>query len=136
MISATAASTSAAVSRLSASRSANCAAKSAARLESLRGIGRLSETIDPGADLLRPGLERRAVHDEPRGDLGDALDLDEPVRPQGGAGLHEIDDAPAKPQLRRQLHRAVELDALGLHAARREMPARDLRVLGRDPHAA
>ncbi len=36
----------------------------------------------------------------------------------------------------RQLHGAVELDALGLHAARREMPARDLRICGGDAHAA
>ena len=51
-------------------------------------------------------------------------------------GRHQIDDAPAQSQLRRQFHRAVELDAFRLHAARREMPRRDLGILGRDADVA
>src|SRR5215470_8993674 len=136
MMATTASSTSAAVSRLSRRRAAKASAKRGARLTSLRGISRLPEAIDPGADFLRPGLQGRAVHDQARGDVGDALDLDETIRPQSGAGLHQIDDAPAKSELRRELHGAVKLDALGLHAACREMPARDLRIFGGDTHAA
>src|SRR5262249_20804185 len=103
---------------------------------SLRGMRGLAEAVDPAMDLPRPCLERGAVDDEARGDIGDALDLDEAVRAQGLAGLHEIDDATAEAQHRRQLHRAVELDAFGLHAARSEMPARDFRIFGRGADAA
>ena len=49
---------------------------------------------------------------------------------------HEIDDPAAEAEPRRQLHRAVELDALRLDAAGREMPARHVRILGGHPHVA
>src|SRR5215472_5765367 len=136
MMRATAASTSSAVSRLSARSAANSSAKPDARASSLRGIGRLAEAIDPGADLLRPGLERGAIHDHARGDLGDPLDLHQAVRPQRGAGLYEIDDAPAEAELRRKLHGTVELDALRLYTAGGKMPAGDLRIFGGDAHPA
>ncbi len=62
-------------------------------VSSLSGdIGRLAEALEPGSDLLRPRLQRGAVDDEARADLGDALDLDEAVGLQRRAGLHEIDD--------------------------------------------
>ncbi len=41
-----------------------------------------------------------------------------------------------RPEARRQLDRAVELDALGLDAARGEMAAGDLGIFGRDPDVA
>ena len=40
------------------------------------------------------------------------------------------------PEQRRQFDRAVQLDALGLNAAGREMAARDFGVFGRDPQVA
>src|SRR5579883_852667 len=135
-ISATTASTSASASRLAASSAANLSAKSVAVVSSLCGIGGLAETLDPIADLLRARLERGAVDDEARGDVGDMLDLDEPVGFQGRAGLDEIDDLPAQADARRELHGAVELDALRLHASCREMPARDLGIFGGDAHMA
>src|SRR5262249_26072725 len=135
-IAATAASTSAAASRFSARSAVNATSNPEAPASSLRGIGGLPETLQPGADLLWPGLQRRAIHDQARGDVGDALDLHQSIRLQGGASLHEIDDAPAETELRRQLHGAVELDALRLHAPRGEMPTGDLRVFGGDAHAA
>ena len=64
------------------------------------------------------------------------LDLDQPVGLERRAGRDEIDDAPAQAERRRQLHRAVELDAFRLDAARGEVPAGDLRVLGRDADMA
>ena len=54
------------------------------------------------------------------------------VRPEST----EIDDAMAEAERRRQLHRAGELDALGLHAARGEVAARHLGILGGDAHVA
>src|SRR5258708_20998968 len=135
-IAATTASTSASIARLAESRAAKSAAKLLARVSSLSGIGGLAEPLDPAGDLVGTGLEGSAVDDEARGDVGDALDLDEPVRLERRAGLHEIDDLPAQSDGGREFHRAVELDALGLDAARSEMPARDLRVLGGDAHMA
>src|SRR5690242_18679958 len=114
MIAATAASTSASTSRFSATSVAKDAAKPGARLSSLRGIGRLAEALDPAAHLLGARLQGGAVDDEARGDVGDVLDLDEAVRLQGAAGLHQIDDLPAEADARRELHGAVELDAFGL----------------------
>src|SRR3546814_10004293 len=61
------------------------------------------------------------VDDQPARNIGDLLDLDEPVLLQRAARRDEIDDAPAEPQARRQLHRAIQLDAFRLHAPRREM---------------
>src|SRR5262245_61974119 len=81
-----------------------------------------AETLDPGSDDFRAGLERRTVDDEARRDVGDALDLLQPVLLQGAAAGDEVDDAVAEAQGGGQLHRAVELDAFGLHATRREMP--------------
>src|SRR6266436_4901867 len=116
--------------RLAQSSPAKSAAKVFARVSSLSGISGLAEPLDPAGDLVGAGLEGSAIDDEARGDVGDALDLDEPVGLERRAGLHEIDDLPAQADGGRELHRTVELDALGLDAARGEMAARDLRVLG------
>src|SRR6516225_9363865 len=89
MIRPTARSTTAADSRLAASRRAKARSNPGRRASSLSGtsqlLGRDAEALDPAPDLLGPRLERRAVDDEARGDLGDALDLDQSVRPQGCA---------------------------------------------------
>src|SRR5690606_24646020 len=44
----------------------------------------------------------------------------------------EIDDVRGEPQLRRDLHRAIELDAFGLDALRLEPAARRRGIFGRD----
>src|SRR5438034_4393465 len=64
------------------------------------------------------------------------LDLDEAVRGQRRPGLYQIDDMAAQPEPRRQLDRAVQLDAFGLDAAGGEMAAGHLRVFGGDPEMA
>src|SRR5208282_395248 len=108
--------------------------KPAAPAASLSGtgelLGRAPEALDPGADFLRPRLERRAVDDEARGDVGDALDLDEAVRLERPASRDEVDDAPAEAEAGGELHGARELDAFGLHAARREVTPGDLGIFG------
>ncbi len=52
------------------------------------------------------------------------------------AGIDEVDDAVAEAERRRQFHRARQLHALGLHAARGEVAARHLGILGGDAHMA
>ena len=47
---------------------------------------RVAEPVDPAADLVGAGLEGGAVDDQARGDVGDMLDLDQPVRPERRAG--------------------------------------------------
>src|SRR6185437_12404547 len=111
---ATASSTAASVSRCAARSAAKSCAKPGSDVASLRGIGDLAEALDPAPDLLRARLQRGAVDDEAGGDVGDVLDLDEAVGAQGRAGLHEVDDIAAEPELRCQLHGAVELDAFSL----------------------
>ncbi len=97
---------------------------------------RFAKALDPAADFFGAGLQRRAVDDQPGADLGNRLDLDQTVGLEGGAGLYEIDDVMAEPQTRRQLDRAVELDAFRLDPSRRKMPAGNFRVLRRDAHMA
>src|SRR5205085_11273440 len=120
MIAATAASTSAALSRFAVSSARNPVSKPGSRVfrvTGMGGAGRLSgrggrdarglrdlriglgaEPLDPAADLLRPGFQRRAIDDQPRGYGGDVLDLGEAVRLQCRAGLHQIDDVAAQPE--------------------------------------
>src|SRR3989304_7917041 len=119
-ISATMASTSASTVRLASKSDAKSAANPALLLSSSRGTGGLAEALDPGADLAVARLESGAVYDKARGHLGDALDLDEPVRLQRPSAGHEVDDALAQAQLGCQLQRAVELDTFGLDTARGE----------------
>src|SRR5579872_1896839 len=95
----TACSTSSAVSRLSSSRAAKDVAKSGSRVLSrlgMDGTARAGQPVDPAGDLVGPRLHRGAVDAEARADLGDALDLDEAVGLQGGAGRDQIDDALAQ----------------------------------------
>src|SRR6202040_1730807 len=92
---------------------------------------RFAKALDPAADFFGAGLQRRAVDDQPGADLGNPLDLDQTVRLESCAGLHEIDDVMAEPQPRRQFNRTVELDAFRLDTLRGEMPAGNFRVLRR-----
>ena len=54
------------------------------------------------------------------------------VGAQRVAAAHQVDDRIGEPGERRELHRAVELDEIDVHALRGEMLARRLHVLGRD----
>src|SRR5215468_4121319 len=119
MIAATAASTSAALTRVASSRRWKAGSNPASRVASLTGIRRLRESrrstasvlmkpvsdrrakaLDPATDLFRMGLQRRPVDDQPRADLCDTLDLDQTVRLQRGPSLHEIDDVAAETEMR------------------------------------
>src|SRR3954454_11478755 len=136
MMSATTRSTFSSASRLRPRNVAKSLSKPGAAASSLSGTAHLTEAVDPAADPLRLGLERGAVDDEARGDVGDVLDLDQAVVTQRAAAVDKVDDAMAEPERGRQLHRARELDALRLHAARGEVAARDLRILGGNAHVA
>src|SRR5471030_1022253 len=138
-MSATMRSTFSSVSRLRPRKAENSFSNPGAEASSLSGPSlsgnrQLAEAIDPAADPLGLRLERRAVHDEARGDVGHMLDLDQAVFAQGASAVDEVDDAVAEAERWRQLHRAGELHALGLHAARGEVAARHLGILGGDTH--
>ena len=94
-----------------------------------------SASLDQRGDA-RLGLERGPVHDQPRRHRHDHVGLDQPVAGEGLAGRDQVDDTHAEPERRRQLHRAVELDALGLDALPLEPAAGQVRVLGGDPQVA
>src|SRR3546814_18687008 len=51
-------------------------------------------------------------------------------------GRTQIDDVRGEPELRCDLHRAVQFDALGLDALRLEPAARRRRIFGRDADMA
>src|SRR5262245_9190570 len=122
-MSATMRSTSSSVSRLRPRKSEKSFSKPGAAASSLLGGGTcdLAEAVDPVADALRLGLERGAIDDETRGDVGDVLDLDQAVLLERAARVDDIDDAMAETKRRRQLHRAGQLHAFRLHAARGEV---------------
>ena len=82
------------------------------------------------------GLQRRAVDDQPCGDVEDARGLDQPVLLQRLPAGNEIDDPARQPKLGRYLHRAVELDAFRLNAALFEMAAGEVGIFGRDAQMA
>ncbi len=75
-------------------------------------------------------LERRLVDHQARADVHDALDFDQVVGLEGVAGGHQIDDGIGHAGQRRQLHGAVELDHVHVHALVGEELARDGGVLG------
>src|SRR5262245_48304337 len=116
-MSATTRSTFSSVSRLRPRNAENSASKPGAAASSLLGgMGELAEAVDPVADSLRLGLERSAIDDEARGDVGDVLDLDQAVLLQRAPRIDQVDDAMAEAQRGRQLHRPRQLHAFGLHA--------------------
>ena len=77
-----------------------------------------------------------AVDDQAGGNIHDLFHLDKAVGFQRRAGGNEIDDALGQAQARGDFHRAVQFDAFGLHAARGEMPLRQMRVFGGDADVA
>ena len=56
------------------------------------------------------------------------LDLDQVVRLQRVAGRDQVDDRVGQAGQRRQLHRAVQLDQVDVHALGGEVLARDVDV--------
>src|SRR5207344_3169573 len=136
-MSATTRSTFSSVSRLRPRKAEKSFSKPGAAASSrLGGTGDLAEAVDPTADPLRLRLERGAIDDEARGDVGDVLDLDQAVFLERAARIDEIDDTMAEAERWRQLHRAGEFHALGLDAARGEVATRHLGILGGDAHVA
>ena len=87
------------------------------------------------ADRLALELQRRLVDDQAGRDLHDLLDLDEVVGLQRVARGDEVDDRIGQAGQRRQLHRAVELDQVDVHALVGEVVARDAREFGGDADA-
>src|SRR6185503_1229457 len=114
MMSATTRSTFSSASRLRPRNAENSPSKPGAEASSLSGTAHLAEAVDPAADPLGLGLERRAVDDEARGHVGDVLDLDQPVVAQRAAAVDQVDDAMAEAERGREFHRARQLDAFGL----------------------
>src|SRR5262249_19425839 len=136
-MSATTRSTFSSASRLRPRKAENSFSKPGAEASSLSGdTGDLAESVDPVADPLRLRLERGAIDDEARGDVGDVLDLAQAVLLERAARIDQVDDAMAEPQRRREFHGAGQLHALGLHATSREVAARHLGILGGDAHVA
>src|SRR5918993_3718373 len=137
MMSATTRSTFSSVSRLRPRKVEKSFSKPGAAASSLLGgTGDLAEAVDPATDPLRLRLQCGTIDDEARGDVGDVLDLDQAIFLQRPARVDQIDDAMAEAERRRQLHRAGELHAFGLHAARGKVAARHLGILGGDAHVA
>src|SRR4029077_245122 len=119
MIAMTVASTSAALSRLPASSATRAASNPASRVLRVIGIGPrpstrrcggargaaaggldgCAEPGDPAADLFGRCFEARAVNDQRGSDVRDVLDLDQPIRGEGCAGLHQIDDVAGQAEL-------------------------------------
>ena len=91
--------------------------------------------VDDGADRLAVELQRRLVDDQPGRDRHDLLDLGQRVRLQRVARGDEVDDRVGEAGERRQLHRAVELDQVDVHALVGEVIAGDARELGGDADA-
>src|SRR5437763_1763464 len=101
MITATASSTSTEASRFAANNAANAGSKPGSRVERVIGMpsGQLSgggagarhpasfgggaKTLEPLPDFFRPGFQSRPVYNQPSADIGDMLDLDQPVGFQG-----------------------------------------------------
>ncbi len=91
-----------------------------------------SSASSSGVDRLALQLHRGLVDDQPRRDRHDRLDLDQVVRGERRAGRHEVDDRVRQADQRAELHRAVQLDQVDVHALHVEVLARRLHVLRRD----
>src|SRR5262249_38881567 len=110
-IAATAPATSAWAPRRAETNASKAPAKPGVRASRRNGMDGTPEAVDPACDLLRPGLEGGSVDDQTRCDVGNVLDLPQPVRLQRLAGGDEIDDPAAQAECRGQLHRAIQLNA-------------------------
>ena len=78
-------------------------------------------------------LLRRPVGHQHRAALQDRLPLDQAVRPQRVAGIHQVHDPVRQVEQRRDLDRAVHLDDVHRPARGAEVRLREARVLGGDP---
>src|SRR5262249_3920507 len=96
---------------------------------------RFGESVEERLHRVALQLERGLVDDQARADGAHLLDGVQSVGAQRVAGRHQIDDRVCEPEQRRELHRAVELDEVDVHALRREVLARGLHELGRDAQA-
>src|SRR6185437_13304461 len=120
-----------------ASRRSSSRSKPAASEERRRGstTARPREGIDERRERLALELERGRVHDQPAGNGEDLLDRREPVRLERAARVHQVHDRVGEADQRRELHRAVELDEVDVHALGGEVLARGLDVFRRDAQA-
>src|SRR5690606_37790803 len=94
-----------------------------------------TECLDEGQQLLATGFHGGLIDDQARGNLGYVLDGHQVVGAQGAAGGDEIDDGVRQSDQRRELHRAVQLDDVDVHALGREVLARSLHVFRGNPQA-
>src|SRR5690606_16305752 len=120
MIAATSAETSDALSRRSLTSASNSAAKPGAEASSRRIANRLPEFLDQRRHFGRTQLERCTIDDQPRRHLADDRLLGERIFDERAPGRNEVDDVRGETQLRRDLHRPIELDAFGLDTLRLE----------------
>ena len=100
-------------------RSASAGTRAFTGRHGLPRCGRRRERVEQRLHRAALQLERAGIDDQPRADRHDVLDGDEIVRLQRVAGGHEVDDRVGKADERRQLHRAVELDQVDVHAPSR-----------------
>src|SRR5690606_10630291 len=84
----------------------------------------------------RMQLERRAIDDQPRRHLAEHRLLGERIFNERAPRRNQVDNMRGKTESRRNLHRTVQLDALGLNALRLEPAARGRRIFRRDPDMA
>src|SRR5882672_6527027 len=95
----------------------------------------LRKCVEKGLDRIALQLERGLVDDQTGTDRADLFDGLQAIGTQGIAGRHQVDDRVGQAEERSELHRAVELDEIDMHALRREVLTRRLHVLGRDAQA-
>ena len=81
-------------------------------------------------------FKRRPIHHQTQRHIQHMLNFNEIVRRQGASCVDQVNDAPRQSERRRQFHRAREFYRLRLHAARREVPPRQTRILRRHAHLA
>src|SRR3989344_1631137 len=128
------------IARARSSSRSKSAANPLARVFSRRSLSVLMGDSSDG--LLQPADEilqclvfhfhRGLVGHEPGADIGDVLDLDQAVGLQRITGIDQVDNAVGKTHERGELHRAVELDDIGLNALGGEVPLRGFDVFGCD----
>src|SRR5207244_2287744 len=107
------------------------------RSSCISGDARGGQASQPGEQLVdasRLELVRDRVGDQPGSAHGDLLAHDEVVLAQGISGRGEVDDGLDHACEGSQLHRALDLDDLGLPSALLEMARGDARVLRGHAH--
>ncbi len=76
-------------------------------------------------------FQRGLVHHQTRRDVGDMFNGLEIIGFQRPAAAHQIDDRVRQPHQRRQLHRAIQLDQVHMHAFCGEVRPGGLHIFGR-----